>query len=184
MTRIWVIDTETTGLDPQRDRCVELAAVEIIGFAVDGVAPLSGQWRIGAATSSFVNPRIPIPSEASGVHHIVDIDVENAPDLGEAIERVLGSFWRDSDEVIAGHNCRFDRDFLPPLREKRWLDTYRAALHVWPDAPNFKNGTLFYWRGEKRLEDGNAHRALFDAHMTARVLIHLLAERSLDEPGM
>jgi len=170
MTMIWVVDTETTGLDPKEDRVIEIAAVL-----------LESKWMMGAPTSSFVNPRRPIPPEASAVHHILDADLADAPDLGEAIDRVLTPSWRESTNVIAAHNARFDRSFLPPLQEKRWLDTYRCAMHVWPDAPSFKNAALFYWRGFQRIEPVEAHRAAYDALMTAHVLMALLEEREVDE---
>ena len=174
---IYVLDTETTGLDPEKDRVVELAMVEV--FVVD---PPDPQYpRVGEPIVSFVNPRKPIPPEASGVHHIVDADVAGAPDLGEAIERVFGPMWGGQVDIIAAHNCRFDRDMLPPLKEKRWIDTYRCAMHIWPDAPDFKNGTLFYYTGGVRVGDVIAHRAAFDATLTAHILVKLLAERSVDE---
>jgi exodeoxyribonuclease X len=176
---IHVLDTETTGPDPEKDRVVELAAVEVAQVLVPGTDEPC--WSIGAPVVSFVNPRIPIPPEASGVHHIVDADVAGAPDLGEAIDRVLGPMWRDRVDIIAAHNARFDRDMLPPLKEKRWLDTYRCSLHVWPDAPDFKNGTLFYYTGGVRMIELIAHRSLFDATLTAHILVKLLAERTVDE---
>lgn len=172
---ITVVDTETTGLDPSADRVVELAAVRL--ESIDG--PL--KWAVGEPTSSFVNPRKPIPPDLTAVHHIIDADVADAPDLGEAIDRVLTPFWRECVDVVAAHNARFDRDFLPPLKDKRWLDTYRCALHVWPDAPSFKNAALYYWRGFPRIEPVEAHRAGYDTLLTAHVLQALLAERAVDE---
>jgi exodeoxyribonuclease X len=174
MAKIFIVDTETTGLDPATDRVVELAAIRL--EQVDDVT-----WEHTLMGSSFVNPRRPIPPEASAVHHIVDSDVADAPDLGEAIDHLLTPFWFDNIHIIAAHNARFDRDFLPPLKEKRWIDTYRCAMHVWPDAPSFKNAVLFYWRGFKRIEPVEPHRAAYDALLTTHLLIALLAERTVDE---
>ena len=70
---------------------------------------------------------------------------------------------------------------LPPLKDKQWIDTYRCAMHVWPDAPNFKNATLFYWLGFKRIEPVEAHRATYDALLTASILDRLLDERPVGE---
>lgn len=129
---------------------------------------------------SFVNPGIPIPPETSAVHHIIDTDVADAPPLGTAIERVLGFSWEGRVDVVAAHNAKFDRGFLPPLKDKRWIDTYRCALHLWPEAPNHKNMTLRYWKGIDLPREG-AHRALADALVTAHLLKLMLAERSVDE---
>ena len=178
---IHIVDTETTGLDPTSDRVVELAAVQIKELSVEGVSPLNPTWTIGAPASSFVNPRKPIPPEVTAVHHILDADVANAPDLGEAIDRVLTPFWRETVDIVAAHNARFDRDFLPPLKDKRWIDTYRCALHLWPEAPSFKNASLFYWKGNRRIEPVEAHRAAYDALLTAHLLQAMLAERTVDE---
>jgi exodeoxyribonuclease X len=171
---IHVLDTETTGLEPETHRVIELAAVELVE-----VEP--GSWKIGDGRDSLVNPHREISFEAMGVHHIQNKDVAEAPDLDEAIERVLSPTWRETVDIVAGHNCRFDRDMLAPLRDKRWLDTYRCAMHVWPDAPNFKNGTLFYWSGCTDAGVPRAHSSLFDAHMTAHILIKLLSLRSVDD---
>jgi exodeoxyribonuclease X len=167
---ICILDVETTGLEATTHRVVEVAAVPV---------SLAGQtWEIGGGWASLVNPGRPIPPEASGVHHIVDSDVLHAPDLDKALEQVLPERF----DVVGGHNCRFDRDFMPEwLKEKRWLDTYRCAMHIWPDAPDFKNGTLFYYSGCMKSDVGRSHSALFDAKMTAHVLTKLLAERDVDE---
>lgn len=165
-----VLDTETTGLDPEVDRVVEIAAIEV--EEID-----HNVWRIGDGHSSLVNPHREISFEAMGIHHIQNEHVADAPELEDAIARVLVS----PVDIIAGHNCRFDRDMLPTLRDKRWLDTYRCSMHIWPDAPNFKNGTLFYWLGCAEDRAPQSHSALFDAHMTACILIKLLDERSVDD---
>jgi exodeoxyribonuclease X len=168
MPTIWVLDTETTGLSPETDRVVEIAAVPVVGALVDPTTGLT-QWRVGDGASSLVRPGIPIPPEASGVHHIIDSDVADAPQLGEALDRVLGPLWGGQVEICAAHNAKFDRGFLPPLQTKRWLYTWRTSMHVWPDAPSHKNMVLRYWRGIDLPREG-AHRALADATVTAHLL--------------
>jgi exodeoxyribonuclease X len=171
--KIFVIDTETTGLDPASDRTVEIAAVEVF-------ETLGGAWYVGEGVGCFVNPRRSIPPEASAVHHITDEDVVGAPDMGEALDRVLTPMWQTAVDIVAAHNAPFDKGFLPPLKEKRWIDTHRCALHVWPDAPNHKNQTLRYWLKLGKMA-GDPHRALFDAQVTAHILCRLLAERTVDD---
>ncbi len=173
--KIFVIDCETTGLDPAHDRVVELAAVEV------RQASDLKRWVAGHGAQSFVNPHIPVPPESSGIHHIIDADVVGAPDLGEALDHVLTPMWRESVDIVAAHQARFDHGFLPPLKEKRWLCTWRCSLHVWPDAPTHSNAGLFYWLGFPRLTSVEHHRALFDATLTAHILRRLLEERSVDE---
>lgn len=171
---IHVIDTETTGLDPATCRVVEVAAVEVENSAGD--AP----WSVGVPVSSFVNPQCPIPPEASGIHHIVDEDVAGAPWLGVAISKILPE-WERVVDVVAAHNAKFDKPFLPPLKDKRWICTWRCAMHCFPDAPSFANGSLFYWLGFKRGPVAQPHRAAYDAWMTAHILCRLLDDHSVDD---
>ncbi len=174
-TVIHVVDCETTGLDSEKDRVVEVAAVQV-------TADECGGWMIGEPASSLVNPQCPIPPETSGIHHIVDEDVIGAPWLGDALKIVLTPIWETSVDVVAAHNAKFDKGFLPPLKDKRWLCTWRCAMHVWPDAPSFSNGSLFYWLGFRRGANPPApHSAGFDAWMTAHILCRLLEERSVDD---
>lgn len=171
--KIHIIDTETTGLDPAADRVIQIAAVEL-ALDVD-----TKKWIPSRGITSFVNPGRPIPPEATGVHHIIDSDVEGAPTLDQALETVLNPLFMV--DVCAAHNAPFDKSFLPPLAERRWIDTLRCSKHVFPDAPNFQNSTLYYFLGFKRPDGIAPHSALFDAKITTRILIRLLAERTLDE---
>jgi DNA polymerase-3 subunit epsilon len=58
-----VIDLETTGTDPKKDRIVEISVLKIMP---DGE-------RI--YRTRRLNPGIPIPAEASAIHGITDADV-------------------------------------------------------------------------------------------------------------
>ena len=54
-------------------------------------------------------------------------------------------------------------------------------MHLWPEAPSHKNQTLRYWLGLDVSDmppeaGGNAHRALYDAWVTAKLL-----QKQLDE---
>ena len=81
VTIVPVFDVETTGLKAEEgDRVIEVAAVRV-GIKSDGTVLIEEQGQ-----RSFVNPHCPIPPQASGVHHIIDKDVEGAPDLDEARE--------------------------------------------------------------------------------------------------
>lgn len=176
---IHVIDTETTGLDPEKDRIVEFAAVKCVHSThADGSFD---DFRFEPWGSSLVNPGIPISPEASAKHHLIDEDVAGAPSLEEAVANVLGAFYPDATVPICGHNCRFDRAFLPMLHDRPWLDTYRCAMHVWPDAPAYGNQVLRYWMKFDLPRDHPTHRALPDAIVTAHLLAHLLRERSVDD---
>jgi DNA polymerase III epsilon subunit-like protein len=155
-TTFAVVDVETTGVDPQTDRVVEVACV----LVRDG-------RRLDTFTT-LVDPERPIPATASAEHHLTDAYVRGAP----RIERVAGRL-RDmtADAVLVAHNLAFDARFLPFLGDRPALCSMRFARAVIPDAPSFKNQVLRYHLGvtDPDLEGTSAHRALGDAIVTSRV---------------
>lgn len=161
-----VFDVETTGLDPEKDRIVEVASVAVWGSRV-----LPGEYA-----SSLVNPGIPIPPSASAIHHLTDSMVENAPTLAGA--PFLPS--PDIDYLPVAHNAAFDSAFLGDMGclPDRWLCTKRLACHLWPGADSHSNQFLRYWlKLEVDLPEGLApHRALADAWVTAHLLVREIEE--------
>jgi len=152
-----VIDTETTGLNPQSDQVVEIGAV------------LLRSGKIEHTWESTINPGIPIPPEASAIHHLTDQDVAQSPSM-ESISEQLQSL-AGKVTAIAAHNAEFDRSFLPLIAGQPWLCTCRFARHAWPSAPAYGNQVLRYWLKLKvDLEGRNTHRALPDALVTAKLL--------------
>jgi DNA polymerase-3 subunit epsilon len=96
-----VIDLETTGLNPQSDRIVEISVL-LIG--VDGSR---------VSKSRRVHPGVPIPPGATAVHGIRDEDVAGEPRFAQ-IARGFAEFLGGAD--IAGFNVRgYD---LPLLRRE------------------------------------------------------------------
>ena len=111
-----VIDIETTGTDPVADAVIEVASVDVLA---DGT--------ITNRQSTLVRPGIPIPPEASAVHHLIDEDLADAPPLMNAIH-----LFRVADAYVA-HNADFEQSFLGPrLGEATWVCTYKCALRIWP----------------------------------------------------
>lgn len=152
-----VVDTETTGLDP----------------AVDKVVSVAGVWtRLGQGgfrTESFlVDPGMPIPPEASAIHHIVDKHVKGAPTLAQ----VLPVFQKDDFDVYVAHNAKFDFGFLP-AGGRPVLCTMRLARKLWPALPKYSNQYLRYSLGLEvpEAEGLPAHEALPDALVTSRLLL-------------
>jgi exodeoxyribonuclease X len=178
--KIFVIDTETTGLDPKEHCLVEVAALAVYQEG-------NGSWSIGDGMSSFVKPSRLIPPEASAIHHIVDSDVAYAPSPDEAVNKVVSFEPEEGNPIFCAHNAPFDRSFLPMLADAPWIDTCRCAKHMWPEAPAYGNQVLRYWLRPKldlRAELGRrtmAHSALFDATVSAHILHRMLQERTTDD---
>lgn len=166
-----VIDYETTGT-PEDD------GAEIIEFGridVDlATREISNGWR------SFARPRGPIPAVTKAVHHITDDEVRNAPDARE----LWDAFYDGCAEtdVLVAHNAKFEMHFHAG-DGRPWIDTYKVARVVWPDAPTHSNQGLRYWLdlAVNPAEATPPHRALPDAYVTAHLFVRLLAEKTPDE---
>jgi exodeoxyribonuclease X len=104
-----VIDIETTGIDPASNAIIEIASVDLLK---DGT--------ITNQRSTLVQSPIPVPPEASAVHHLIDEDLAFAPQLDDALEQ-----FRGADAYVA-HNADFERSFL----ERHMGDAMWACMGV------------------------------------------------------
>jgi len=95
--KIAVIDVETTGLYPGKDRVVEIAVVVV---TPDGK-------RLGEF-STLVNPERDVGP--TSVHGLTAQDVYSAPRFGELAGHLISVL--DGTVAIAGHNVWFDQSFL------------------------------------------------------------------------
>lgn len=94
-------DLETTGVNFQTDRIVEISYIKLFPNGTEESRTLR------------VNPERPIPAEATAIHHITDADVADRPPF-KAIARELARTFTGCD--IAGYNhVKFD---LPLLMEE------------------------------------------------------------------
>lgn len=94
-------DLETTGVDPVKDRIVEIAVVKL----------MPDNSRVSWVKR--LNPEMPIPSTASAIHGIYDEDVKDAPTF-KMIAHELKLFLQNCD--LAGYNSnKFD---VPVLAEE------------------------------------------------------------------
>jgi DNA polymerase III epsilon subunit-like protein len=173
-----VVDTETTGPDPGKDKPVEIAAIKFRG--TQEVA----RW------TTLVDPEQTIPPESSSIHHLTNNDIVGAPTVGQALDK-LARFIEGAGMLVA-HNVEFDRQFLTTINEPTlqpagtidwdWLCTYRLARHLLPAAPNYRLSTLRYLRDLNVPRNVSVHRALGDAIVAAELAIDLvhLYENTVD----
>jgi exodeoxyribonuclease X len=165
-----IIDIETTGTDPVTDAIIEIASVDLLA---DGT--------ITNQVSTLVRPGIPVPPEASAVHHLIDEDLAGAPPLMNAIH-----LFRGADAYVA-HNADFEQSFLDPLLgEATWVCTYKCALRIWPDLPAHNNQALRYRQGFVNpfgidRHTLSPHRALSDAIVTAAVFTEIMKHATWPE---
>jgi ATP-dependent DNA helicase DinG len=161
-----VVDVETTGLDPDRDAIIEVAAISLQNGAI------SDEF------SSLVQPHREIPAYISQMTGITDEMVADAPSmytLRSRLKRVLG------DHVLVGHNIGFDLGFLQAERlgiGQHRLDTVTLASILLPDAGRYNLESLVYQLQLPGDRSGQDHRALADARQTA-ALFQTLHERAI-----
>ena len=161
------IDTETTGLDANRDAIVSLSVVPIRGGS-----PTPGY-------DTLVNPGRPIPPTATRIHGITDAMVSAAPRLVEVldeIETVLG------DRVVVGHGVAFDLALLererrvrhrPPLPNTT-LCTMRLAVALHPGWG--MDVTLEALASRVGVPVVGRHTARGDALVAGAIMVKLLPE--------
>jgi DNA polymerase III epsilon subunit-like protein len=162
-TPIFIIDTETTGIDASIHSVCEVGLVRWLPPNYTGPAERT-EW------STLVKPRGSIPRDASAIHGITDADVANAPSISEALATVRRIV--PAGALAVSHNLRFDSAFLD-LQDRLQACTYRLSQRLWPQAPSHKNVELAKWLGGS-LNGIVAHRALSDAKITAQIFHHLL----------
>lgn len=170
-TNIVFFDTETTGANPATAKIVELGYV-----VTDADLNILNSWR------TLVDPEMPIPADASGVHHITDADVYDAPTLGQIGEVCLAPLQHPG-VILVAHNAPFDLQVAAGLlgAEYRSIDTLQLAKRYIPDAPNHKLGTLMYYCGLTRRK--NTHSAVEDCMICRDLLMHIMTitGKSIDE---
>ncbi len=111
-----VLDLETTGTNPSQDRIVEIS---ILRLSPDGSEELLSQR---------VNPRVPIPSDATAVHGISDADAAGAPTFSEEAAEIA-SFLEGCD--LAGFNVtRFDLPMLEAEFQRAGFNFSREGRSV------------------------------------------------------
>jgi DNA polymerase-3 subunit epsilon len=116
-----VLDTETTGMDAEKDKVIELGLVK---FEYDRESGAVG--RVLGVYDGLEDPGRPIPPESTAIHHITDEMVAGKRLDEAAIERLL-----DGVGVVIAHNAGFDRPFveqrLPSFAALPWACSLREV---------------------------------------------------------
>ena len=182
-----VLDTETTGFDPEQgDRIVEIGAVE-----------LWNHMLTGKTYHQYINPERGMPAEAFGVHGIGPdlLDPPQKPVPGaitladKPVFAKTGQKFREfvGDDKLVIHNASFDMKFLNA--ELRWmgaseipmdqaLDTLAIARKKFPGSP----ASLDALCRRFNIDNSNRtlHGALLDSEILAEVYLELIGGRQPD----
>lgn len=166
-----IIDVETTGLSPKKDRVLELAVVR-----VDQGGRVVDEW------TTRLNPEGPVG--ATHIHGITQADVAHAPlfrDVATAIVPYIAGL------PIAAHNARFDLAFLRAEFRRAgwdvpWLPAYCTLDGSHHYLPNLDRRRLVDCCWSARVPLHDAHSALGDARATAGLLRHYLQSQDRVRP--
>ena len=168
---IAIIDVETTGVNPERDRVIEFAVQKGLE---------AGEYQ----QVWLVNPEIPIPKAASAIHGITDDRVKDAPPFRALLPKInkilLGA------DIIVGYNVDFDLRCIaeefrrcgekaPDLSTKMIVDPLKIWRHF---EPRRLEDALKRFCGESHT---TAHSAAGDVEATGKVLRGMLCAFGVDQ---
>jgi DNA polymerase III epsilon subunit family exonuclease len=175
-----VFDLETTGLSPQDDEIIQIAALRIV----------DGEIAAGEDFFSYVKPRRRIDPFITGFTGITDRDVHEAPGPVE----VLARFSRYcGDALLVAHNGHtFDVPFLRracdrrrcSVRQVSYIDSLHLSWGVWGRARGVSHALdRVVSRLRVATEGIRRHDARGDVALLSRCVVKLLdrLERSADE---
>ena len=150
-----VLDLETTGLSCRYNRVIEFGGVRI----ENGIE--TGRLDI------LINPGFSISAKISGLTHITNAMLKDAPSMDEAFPQILDFL---SDAILVTHNAEFDFSFLQeelkrcgrPLLTNPVIDTLALSRYLFPQSRSHTLGSLCR-NFEVTYDEEAAHRADYDA---------------------
>ena len=165
MRRI-VLDTETTGLEPEAGhRIIEVACLE-----------LSGRRPTGRHFHRYLNPERVVDAAATQVHGLTAEDLADKPRFGDIADELL-DFIGDAEVLI--HNADFDVAFLNAELERigrpridrvcKVADTLAIARELHPGKKNSLDALCERYAVDHSRR--TLHGALLDAQLLADVWI-------------
>lgn len=174
-----VLDTETTGLDQ-----AEIVQIAILSSA--------GETLL----DTLIQPKRPIPHDATAIHGITDEMCKNSPtwvELSPKIQEILNG------QLIVVYNAVYDRKIMHQTAE-RWelpkiewkeISTWLCAMEAFAEYYGDWNDYRGNYRWQKLVTavrhfdilPNNAHSALGDCLMTLGVVQHMLKAESEADNG-
>ena len=166
-----VVDVETTGLSPYRERVIEIAVLRL------------ERGQVAARYCALVNPQRHIGSFITRYTGITNDMVQGEPSFADILPE-LTAFIRSAGAtpIFVGHNTLFDAGFLRAEFERAgepWLaalllDTMRLGIRL---IPGLRKPSLDRLATALNIPVMNRHRAEGDAKLTAHAF-NLLLQRA------
>ena len=167
-----VLDTETTGLDPNKgDRLVEIGCIELLN-----------RIPTGATFHAYLNPDRDMPAEAFAIHGLSIEFLKTHKRFAEVVDDFLAFIGNDAPLVI--HNASFDHGFLCAelkrldralVSRDRLVDTLALARRKHSAGPYNLDALC----GKYGIDNSrrSKHGALLDAEILAEVYLELIGGR-------
>ncbi len=172
MIRYAVLDVETTGGSPRRDKITDIAI-----YVFDGETIID-------SFESLVNPECRIPPYITGLTGITNEMVEDAPYFYEIAKSIIEI---TDDCVVVGHNVNFDYNFIKNefkhlgYNYKRdTIDTVKLSRKLIPELSSHKLDVL---TNHLNIEITARHRAAGDARATVDLFDWLRKKDMLEHRG-
>ena len=172
-----VVDFETTGLSPETDRIVQLAAIIV-----------NGDGEIVDSFDTIVKPESPDEYQ-HGAEHIHGISAEQVSG-GMPLRKALEQLWSiNAGHIFTAHNAAFDLGFLHAESERVGIKG-RIEFHVdtlelsrrTTGADTTRRHNLLALCEHYGIKRDQVHDARSDATATAQLLMHLIKELGVDMP--
>jgi DNA polymerase-3 subunit epsilon len=158
------LDCESTGLEPDKDRIVEIAAAR---FTFDGLIE---------EFETLIDPECEIPSTSQEIHKISKEMLVGKPKIAEILPKLLKMI---DGHILVGHGIGFDialiaaeakRAQIPcRINEQAYLDTLRMA-RLYGESPV---NSLQQLRQHFNIAPEGAHRAMSDVIVNIEVFKQL-----------
>ncbi|QHQ60504.1 3'-5' exonuclease [Anaerocolumna sedimenticola] len=171
ITSFVCFDVETTGLNPEKDKIIEIGALKV------------KEGKIIGKFTEFINPKMKLPGHITKLTGITDEMIQ----YSETEDTVVCRFLEFAgDYIIMGHNIGFDYSFLKTAAvrqhktfEKMGIDTLSLCRKLLPDMESKSLGSMCR---HYQIINENAHRAYDDAKATAMLYVKLCNEFYLKRP--
>jgi len=168
-----LLDLETTGAIPLRDRITEIALIHFKnGIEVD-------RWQ------TLVNPKIHIPDFIQSLTGITNQMVQDSPTFEEASGKLLGYL---DGAVMCAHNVRFDHGFLKAEFKRIGIDLKQKVLCTVKLSrklyPQYKSHGLSAIMERHNFNCTNRHRAMGDVEVMLQLIDLAKKEHGLENLEM
>ena len=169
-----VVDCETTGVNPETDRILQLAAIIV-----------TGNGEIVDQFDTVVKPESPATYH-HGAEHIHGISAEQVSQ-GMPLREALEKLWSISEgNLFTAHNAKFDINFIHAESRRvglerqveQYIDT--LALSRKTDTEKERRHSLDALCEHYGIERERAHEAVADATATAQLLMHLIRDMGVE----